>query len=469
MELNFCLFCATPCPPTSQISVGEHVNSFKIEQDILPEDNCQFSSAPTSTLSSLPLFLKEEGSSTLAEQLEVIFILKNILEVKDDMLCHFLSRLGKGQGPQTWVKVCVACSEVVCKFWMISKQISNLKKQQINIQKELKERIHTTRESFASSSQSFIWKEIPEEVLKVTFIPTPPSPTTFPINSIEEDENHSEESDTKITITSNIFSEDENVNDNDESTRITDPLIPVSSDYVITPDIHNEEEEIEAEFIQFDVKYHHNHSPPDFTQEVNGIDDNVDAVIVDNNGSHPSPQNSQQNMPVKAKRFPFPDLPPSQHPRYIRTSKKYYSAYKCLECSFYATNYSISQFKPHMELHRPGSVGVKCGICGWLLHPDKVAHHNAHHHPIRKRGDGKKQQRTYYKCGDCGALNSERRAFKIHKELHNSSRGHICSQPGCGWLCSNLASHQGNWHPPEGSSKERRVKLLMATSQIILG
>ncbi|CAL8137787.1 unnamed protein product [Orchesella dallaii] len=471
MELNSCLFCTSPCPPTSQISVREHLPQVKIEPDILPIEICQISAASTSTLSPplpLPLFLKKgEGSSTLAEQLEVIFILRNILEVKDDKLCHFLSRLEGGHEPQDWVKVCISCSEVVSKFWMISKQISNLKKEQINIRKELKERIHTTRESFASSSRAYVWKEVREKVLKEfseTSIPPTSSPPISRSEGIEENENNAE-MDSQIRMSSNIFLENENTEDNHETLI---KMEPSSSEYVITADIHSEEEEMDAELFQFDVKYDLNQNPPDFTQEDN---DEID----DNNGNQPSSsphqnQNTQENRPGIGKRFPLPGLPPSQHPRYIRTTKKTYSIYKCLECSSYATNFS-RQFKPHMELHRPGSMGVKCGQCGWLLHPTKVAAHNTHHHPMRKNGvlqPGVKLKRAYYKCGDCGALNSERRKFEMHKELHNSSRGHICPQPGCGWLCSHLPAHHANWHPPDGSSKAIRLEFMMATSEILL-
>ncbi|ODM90884.1 Zinc finger and SCAN domain-containing protein 12 [Orchesella cincta] len=152
-----CVFCASPCPSSFSIVNGE-VKRLKTDPHHVKK--C---TPPPHQLT----FLEEEDCSSLAAQLKVLFILKNILDVGEGKLHKFLGHLEGQFHPEFWLQTCGYCGEAVRVCYETSKEISRLQRKFSTIREELKGRILETREHATEDEVvSSVWKEVRDEIIK---------------------------------------------------------------------------------------------------------------------------------------------------------------------------------------------------------------------------------------------------------------------------------------------------------------
>ncbi|CAL8137781.1 unnamed protein product [Orchesella dallaii] len=175
MEANLCLFCTTPCGPSTFTFVDGQL--IRIKNDKPGGREGRRGGDPTHDDYDDCNFLNEESSSLLSEQLKVIFILKKILGIKEEKLLSFLGKLDGHLLPEFWFQVCTSCREAVRNCFEIFKKISFLQKRFATISAELignikktsekHEKINVSNKNYEELLALSIWKEIRETVPSV--------------------------------------------------------------------------------------------------------------------------------------------------------------------------------------------------------------------------------------------------------------------------------------------------------------
>ncbi|CAL8137769.1 unnamed protein product [Orchesella dallaii] len=427
---SHCIFCASPCLPKFTVINGQ-VSRIKSEPDLITPDSIFPVPTGSSGCQPLPHFLEEgEDCAQLAEQLNSIFILRNILGIREDKLCQFLGKLGGQFHPELWLQVCSACGESVKEFYETTKQFLKLQKKLKVISNELKGHIRETREGDYSSVEEVtgqVWKEVREEVLKefgfnsnATQIDEIPPPTEQNVDSpmphLERETEYQEKDQTRrkqklitrpidfepdeeephspppmmilppdIYVVEEVDAEEDDQNTNQSF--ISGDILPENPPVA---DDADEDDEIDEEY-HFDLKYPNgNRTSSSLKTQINLSTSKTSQNQVFNPKKQRfssiqrrsievvSPSSFRQYELDSVRRYPLPTLPFSECPRFsgVRVGKEQH--YECLECSAKSNHWE--RFKAHLELHHPTAGAVSCGECGWLVHPGKMLRHTAQFH-----------------------------------------------------------------------------------------
>ncbi|ODM87961.1 Zinc finger and SCAN domain-containing protein 26 [Orchesella cincta] len=406
-----CLFCASPCSPVFT-TIDGRLTRLKSE---VP--------GATGSLSSSSLcFLETEENSLLAQQLQVIFILRDILKLKDDKITQFLGKLDGGFNPEFWIRLCQSCESAVKDYFVTLNKVNRLQKKLLRISEELKVKIEETEEAHQDSEEEddaekisrHVWKEIREETLLNLTEPeveSPPKSSNFQNEQIRG----------RILVEGDIRVE---FDEKDGSVRLD------------VPDLSS-------------------------LRQILGLENDSSQKV------------TIQEKPSSSLQAETHSSPPQSHPPSPSYDKNWRRTLTCDDCPYFSK--SPLYFDAHRELHQPGSSFVICTICGWFLNPKNLKMHIAKRHPKsvvktqpkrRYRTKPRKKQsttpkRSVCKCSECGALFHNLLIFKHHQKLHEKGEGVNCSE--CGWLilASKLVSHTKYWHPEEENKKaelRRRVE-----------
>jgi len=145
--MSSCIFCASPCPPKFDF-VGGQIR--------------KLSSGTHKNSSANSLSFKGDG--VIAQQLQVIFILKDILKIGQDKLCEFLGSSGKLH-PEYWISVCSSCQDAVELFYKTFKEVARLENKLNEYSYEFKRRIQNSKGDEGIGPTGMLWEAIRNEVL----------------------------------------------------------------------------------------------------------------------------------------------------------------------------------------------------------------------------------------------------------------------------------------------------------------
>ncbi|CAL8133335.1 unnamed protein product [Orchesella dallaii] len=516
-KLVHCLFCAAPCPPTFSIINGQLT---RLEHDVPPAPDGKGSSGRgRSTLTPVPTltFLEEEECSSLAAQLKVVFILKNILEIGEEKFHKFLGVLEGQLHPEFWVQTCGYCGEAVRVCYETVKEISRLEKKFKSIKEELKGRIVETKEETGRGLEEVVgsvWNEIRQEILdeegdqskpedvdddqNQEFRKFPNSPSNSEVIDEEDDEaideflngnppqpsdeapsnmglpsSHKESSLREMGLSSQkrrLNFESDEVNqqvkfprqspaDNyDDSNSATDTPHEEDSPIYINGNIfedENDDDDDEEDF-QLDFEMEQSETALKMRESTNKDEERKGR--------------KQKLVPTIASPDIYLIPPPviKEEPKFTTFPKDQRTHYQCMQCpAIYIDKKAATE---HLNLHRPHSSSITCPTpnCCWVLDPQKVTQHNNSRHRTSTGIGGihVKQCTTwkYYRCAECDALFGALKRLRIHWELHDKGDGEVCNE--CGWLCVNVSCHKTIWHSKEGG-KHEQTRLRSAHRQIV--
>ncbi|CAL8075705.1 unnamed protein product [Orchesella dallaii] len=453
MSENNCLFCAISLPPTFTVVNGQ-VTRLKKERDETNDENDQENLLPPPSTSSLT-----SEDFILDKQLQVIFILRNILHIPEWKLSRFLKKFGGQLHPEFWIRVCSSCEREVHQFYKTLKALSALRKRLTEISSQLKAHIYTTKEVDAeikggdgntiSNTNTGIWREIRGEVLKdfeeiPVFLNTPKyhEDTKFNIKSIRK------EAERRAADFGEVESE---------------------SSFAPTPEHHFEEDDEDSEKEENEEEScsdSESESQSDSESQSNSEDEeeykpkNKRKLQTKRNFKSPprklpkgmSARPQLQTTSPKRNSSPTSSLSPSDS-RYLSQYTTIYKSdssrypklrYKCNLCS--GTQHCKSKIQEHLSYHQSGQ-GSNCSQCGMFIPTGKMKYHIAAFHIERQSHKGKPKKEYFYFCSKCPARYRETSYLKEHHELHRTKEDCTpCKK--CGWLLKNkvLRRHMTTHH-----------------------
>ncbi|CAL8115710.1 unnamed protein product [Orchesella dallaii] len=170
-----CLFCAVSVPPTFLIENGK-VSKVK--------------NGKGGVSVGIPLQLADKDLA-VHDEIKAFFVLKNILKIPDEVLCEFLALCDGDSCPEHWVNVCEECGKLVNQYYDCTKGISKLERRLLNIDRLLRRKINESKKSNDEEEKCGpIWKRVRVETLKGFSFEEAPNEGQFPVNNVNNKEDH---------------------------------------------------------------------------------------------------------------------------------------------------------------------------------------------------------------------------------------------------------------------------------------
>ncbi|ODM89249.1 putative zinc finger protein, partial [Orchesella cincta] len=397
-----CPFCAVPLPPSFTVVHGK-LTRLKTET----ADDRDIGS-----LSNSGSFLSTENS-LVDKQLEVIFILRNILQTPEKKLHQFIKQFGGQLHPEFWFQVCSVCREPVQRFFETLQAISELKKKLTRISKQLKGRIYNTKDvGGAEEGLTCIWEEIRAEVVKDLYR----APVGVEKKTSNQQGTPVDDGDEHMP-TSEVRPE----------TVLPDGLPPTVPEEDDKDDSHSDFEPDGGDNEDFNSS-----SRSDSSEDEKFKPPKRKPVLKrkSNPNSNPDfpPKLKKKSIAKLSRRKGRPAADPSR--QYTISRKGSTSYYKCNLCS--AIRNPTKRMITHLSCHEKGE-GSTCTLCGWLVHPGGMNRHNSHFHPEQNPKEKKKVY--FYTCPKCPARSHDHTFMERHLPLHvpsNTEETTTCKF--CGWL-----------------------------------